>query len=156
MPRRRWKTYQPNSLRDALEGCKVFARDQHNLSVERIAEQMGLVDHWALYKWLQNGRFPTNLLIPYERVCGINLVSRWLAANGGRLLVEIPTGRQATAEDIQELQSRLHEVTGLLMRFYQGSRNAEETLAGVQCAMEQLAWHRGNVQQHQQPQFDLE
>ncbi|NWO05351.1 MAG: hypothetical protein HLX50_06530 [Alteromonadaceae bacterium] len=156
MARRTWKTYQPNSLRDALEGCKVYARDKHNLSVERIADLMGLVDHWALYKWLQNGRFPTNLLIPYERACGINLVSRWLAANGGKLLVDIPTGRQADASDIQELQARLHDVTGLLMNFYRGSQNAEDTLAGIQGAMEQLAWHRGNVQQHQQPQFDLE
>lgn len=50
MSRRNWKHIQPTSLRQALELCKDHAKERHNLSVERIAERMGLADHWALYK----------------------------------------------------------------------------------------------------------
>lgn len=42
MSRRNWKRWQPATLRDALKGCKDFALERHNLSVERIAERMGL------------------------------------------------------------------------------------------------------------------
>ena len=44
MTRRNWKRIQPTSLRNALELCKDHAKERHNLSVERIAEQMGLAD----------------------------------------------------------------------------------------------------------------
>lgn len=155
MGARRWKQYVPDSLRSALEGCKDYAREKHNKSVERIAAEMGLTDHWSLYKWLQNGRMPASLLLPYENTCGINLISRWLAASSGKLLIDIPTGRGAAAQDIQTLQEQLHQVTGLLMDFYANKATAEDTLEGVQNAMQSLAWHRGNVQQHQQPQLEF-
>ncbi|WKE65051.1 hypothetical protein PVT67_15515 [Gallaecimonas kandeliae] len=155
MSARRWKTYQPRDLRSALEGCKEYAREKHNLSVEGIAQRMGLADHWILYKYIQSGRMPLPLLIAYETVCGINLVSRWLAAATGKLLIDMPTGRKVGSEDIQELQQQLHAVTGLLMAFYAGSADADATLAGIQSALETLAWHRGNVQQHAQPQLEF-
>ncbi len=155
MSSRRWKHYQPSNIRRALEGCKDHAKEKYNHSVERIAAEMGLSDHWALYKWIQTGRMPAPMIISYERVCGINLVSRWLAAHTGKILVDIPTGRNASAEDIQGLQQQLHDVTGLLMDFYAHKTNAEDTLAGIQNAMQTLAWHRGNVQQHAHPQLEF-
>lgn len=155
MPARRWKRYIPTSLRSALEGCKDYARQRHNKSVERLAAEMGLADHWSLYKWLQNGRMPSSLLIPYEKACGINLVSRWLAASTGKLLIDLPTGRQTSGQDIQALQEQLHQVTGLLMSFYADKATAEDTLESIHNAMTELAWHRGNVQQHQQPQLEF-
>lgn len=155
MVSRRWKHYQPSTLRDALKGCKDHARERFNLSSEQIANRIGLVDHWVLYKWIQNGRMPIPMLQVYEQACGINLVSRWIAASDGKLLIDIPSGRCADAKDIQGLQQQLHEVTGLLMAFYNGESNAEETLGGIQSAMQSLAWHRGNVQQHAQPQFEF-
>ncbi|ATG73656.1 hypothetical protein AN401_07130 [Zobellella denitrificans] len=155
MSSRRWKNYQPSTLRSALEGCKEYAREQHNLSVERIAADMGLTDHWVLYKWISSGRMPAPMVIAYERVCGINLVSRWMAAHTGKLLIDMPTGRKADAEDIQGLQQLLHSVTGLLMEFYAERAEAEPTLAGIQNAMQALAWHKGNVQQHASPQLEF-
>lgn len=155
MVNRRWKTYQPTDVRLALKGCTEYALEKHNLSVERIAQRMGLTDHWVLYKYIQNGRMPLPLVLTFEHVCGINLVSRWLAASTSKLLIEIPTGRAGDAADIQQLQEQLHTVTGLLMSFYAGKAEADETLAGIQVAMQALAWHRGNVQQHGEPQLDL-
>ena len=73
MTRRVWKRYQPATLREALQGCKQYAQEARHLSVERIAERMGLEDHWSLYKWVANGRMPAVLVPAYEHACGINL-----------------------------------------------------------------------------------
>ena len=156
MSRRNWKRIQPTSLRHALELCKDFAKERHNLSVERIAESMGLTDHWTVYKWIQTGRIPANMIRPYETACGIDYVTRWLAASSGRLLIDIPTGRKADAADMQALQELLNTAVGQLLQFYGGKAEAGDTLAAIQQAMEGLAWHRGNVQKHAQPELDFE
>ena len=156
MNRRRWKNVRPTSLRHALELCKDFAIDAHNKSVQRIADEMGLPDHWALYKWLQTGRMPANLIRPYERVCNCDYVTRWIAASAGRLTIEMPTGRNCTAQDTQALQELLTTAAGKLLAFYAKNSEAEETLTAIQAAMEGLAWHRGNVNQTQHPQLELE
>ncbi len=155
MKRRNWKNTQPTNLRQALEWCKDHGRERRRLSVERIAEQMGLPDHSALYKWLANGRMPAVLIPVYEQVCGINLVSRWLAASAGKVLIDIPTGRASSPSDIQSLQAVLHQAAGALMAFYADEQDAAATLCAIQSGLEELAWHRGNVQQHAHPQFDF-
>lgn len=155
MIKRNWKRIRPHSLRHALELCKEHARERRNLSVERIAELMGLTDHWTLYKWFQTGRIPTNLIRPYETACGIDFVTRWLAASSGRLLIDIPSGRDTTAEDMQALQGVLNDTVGQLLQFYAGKAEVADTLAAIQQAMEGLAWHRGNVEKHLQPELEL-
>lgn len=156
MKGRNWKRAIPTSLRHALELCKDHARERHNLSVERIAERMGLPDHWAVYKWIQTGRIPANLIPAYEAVCGINFVTRWLAAAAGMLVIAPPTGRDATAADMQVLQELLNTAVGQLLQFYAGKAQAPEALASIQQAMEGLAWHRGNVEKHAQPELDFQ
>lgn len=155
MTKRNWKRIQPTSLRHALELCKDYARERHNLSVERIAERMGMTDHWTVYKWIQTGRIPANMIRAYETVCGINYATRWLAASDGSLLIDIPTGRNTTAEDMQTLQAALNDSVGQLLQFYAGKTGAADTLAAIQQAMEGLAWHRGNVEKHLQPELEL-
>ena len=85
MKRPNWKHIQPSSLRHALLLCKEHARDRKNLSVERIAELMGIPDHWTVYKWIQTGRIPATMIPPYESVCGINLITRWFACSSDHL-----------------------------------------------------------------------
>ena len=156
MSRRNWKRIQPTSLRHALELCKDHAKERNNLSVERIAERMGLTDHWTVYKWIQTGRIPANMIRPYEVACGIDYVTRWLAASSGRLLIDIPTGRNASAADMQALQELLNTAVGQLLQFYGGKSPAADTLAAIQQAMEGLAWHRRNVEKHSQPELDFQ
>lgn len=156
MSRRRWKNMQPTSLRHALELCKDFAKEIQNKSVDRIADEMGVADHWSVYKWLQTGRMPANLIRPYERACGCDYVTRWIAASAGQLTIAIPTGRNCTAQDTQALQEVLTTAAGKLLAFYAKNCDADETLAAIQAAMEGLAWHRGNVHQTQTPQLELE
>ncbi|MNJ30232.1 hypothetical protein D3C77_248280 [compost metagenome] len=155
MSKRRWKNLQPTSLRHASELCKEFARVERNLSVEGIATEAGMVDHWTLYKYFQNGRMPLALLRPFERACGIDYITRWIAASAGKLLIDIPRGRSANPQDMQALQEILTETTGALLAFYAGKNDTPDTLAALQSALEQLAWHRANVQQHATPQLNL-
>lgn len=156
MTRRNWKRIQPTGLRHALELCKDHARERLNRSVERIAEEMGVTDHWSVYKWIQSGRIPANLIRPFETACGIDYVTRWLASSEGRLLIDIPTGRKADPVEMVALQGVVHEAVGQLLKFYAGQTPADETLAAIQQAIEGLAWHRGNVEKHAQPELDFQ
>lgn len=155
MTRRNWKALQPSSLRNALELCKDHAREKLNKSVERIAEDMGLPDHWALYKWLQNGRMPLVLVRPYELACGIDYVTRWMAASNGRLLVQIATGRKLTHADIVELHEHFATALQLLTSFYAKPEDPSAALAALATHMEHVAWHRQNVAQHINPQLEF-
>ncbi|HYE35491.1 hypothetical protein [Methylocaldum sp.] len=151
---RNWKRIQPTSLLHALRLSKDYAREKHNRSVERIADLIG-VSPDLLYKWLGNGRMPASLIPAYEMACGIDYVSHWLAVSGGKLVIDIPTGKAAKPGDIHELQELLNAATGNLLRFYGGKAEAAETLSAIQSAMEGLALHRGNVAKHAQPELDF-
>lgn len=157
MTRRNWRGYQPATLREALQGCKDFALQRHNLGVERIAERMGLEDHWALYKWIANGRMPLVNLHPYEHACGIDLVTRYLAATGGKLLVDIPKGKQATPADMVELNTGFASALQLLKDFYQqgDQANPAATLEALRNHLEQVAYHQRNVAAYATPELEF-
>ena len=156
MTRRNWKALQPASLREAMELCKDHARERLNKSVERIADDMGLADHWVLYKYLQKGSMPANLIRPYELACGIDYVTRWLAGSGGRLLVQIATGRKLVHADIVELHEHFATALKLLTDYYAKPGDPSAALAALTTHMEHVAWHRQNVAQHINPQLDLQ
>ena len=155
--RKFWKTYQPTTLRAALEGCKEHAREARNLSVERIADQMGLPDHWALYKWIESGRFPFVLIPAYESACGINLPSRWLAATQRRLLVDMPVGRAATEDDLVQLGTGFQQAVQLLSDFYKsnGATDPAPVLDALRSHLESVAHHHINVAGFSQPELDF-
>lgn len=154
MIRRNWKRIQPGSLRDALRLCKDHALERKNYSVERIADLMGITAD-LLYKWLANGRMPASAIPAYEHICGINFVTRWLAASTGQMIIEIPTGRNAKATDLHDVQDVLNSAVGGLIKFYKGTAKADDVLATIQMGMESLAWHKGNVEKHLQPEFQF-
>ncbi|TXT37425.1 MAG: hypothetical protein FD135_3601 [Comamonadaceae bacterium] len=154
-PRHDWKRLQPNSLRTALELCKDHAREKHNRSVERVADQMGITDHWTVYKWIQSGRIPANLIRPYETACGIDFVSRWIAASAGKLLVDVPIGRNLVETDVVALHNGFGVALKLLTDFYAGKAEPAETIAALTAHMTDIAWHRANVGKHVAPELDF-
>ena len=155
MSRRRWKNRVPTNLRQAMVWCMDYAREVHNLSVEGIATKMGQANHWSIYKWVENGRMPAVLIPAYEAACGIDFVSRFLAGTGGRLVVEIPSGKSCDAKDVMQLQGELSGAIKSLTDFYSGKQDAVETLAQLKAAMQGLAYHHRNVEQHQTPELPL-
>lgn len=156
MSRRNWKRVQPTNLRDAMDWCVEHAREKHNRSIDQVADLMGLPSKWTLYKWIEAVNLPARLIKPFEHACGIDLVSRYLAVSGGKLVIDMPKGRAQTPEDIALLQEATHTAVGVLIRFYLDQIAAEETLAAVQTALEQLAWHRLNVEKTRQPELPFD
>lgn len=145
MTKRNWKRVQPTSFRHALELCKDHAKEVNNLSVERIADLMGEESHWTVYGWLRDGSIPGKKIMAYEHVCRADFISRWLAHAKGKLLIDIPTGRAATPEDIAILQDQTTMAIAALIQYAAGKANEEDTIAAITQAMESMAWHRANV-----------
>ncbi|MGC4077282.1 MAG: hypothetical protein QM702_09650 [Rubrivivax sp.] len=154
-PRRNWKRLQPTSLRHALELCKEHARERLNRSVERIADEMGIADHWTVYKWLQTGRIPANLIRPFEVACGIDYVTRWIAASSGKMLVDIPTGRHLAGTDVVALHNGFGAALQLLTAYYSNKADAAGTLEALTSHLADVAWHRANVAQFSTPELDF-
>lgn len=154
MSRRDWKRVRANSLLEALRICKEFAQDKKNLSVERIADLMG-VTHDSLYKWLGTGRMPSILLPAYELACGCHYATEWLAASSGRLVIDIPTGRRVGQAELVQLNSAWAAALEALTTFYDGGADAPKTLAALATHLQQVAWHHTNVGRHATPELDF-
>lgn len=154
-PRRDWKRIQPTSLRHALELCKDHARERLNRSVERIADEMGVTDHWSVYKWLQTGRIPANLVRPFESACGIDYVTRWIAASAGKMLIDIPSGRKLQGSDVIALHNGFGSALQLLTDFYSGKAEPSATIEAITSHLADVAWHRANVAQFATPELDF-
>ncbi|WP_288843233.1 hypothetical protein [uncultured Deefgea sp.] len=152
--KRNWKAIQANSLIDALRLTKDYARECKNLSVERIADLMA-VTHHDLYKWLGNGRMPSILIPAYELACGCHFVSQWLALSAGKLVIDMPRGRASTARDVHALQALLNQAVGQILAFADGQAEAETALGAIHSGMAGLAWHKSNIEKHNQPELAL-
>lgn len=155
MSRRNWKKVAPTSLRQAMELCKEFALHKKNLSVERIAELMGMASHWTLYKWIAEGDMPVHMIRPFEHVCGIDLVTEYLAHSANKLVLPMPSGRRAEHREINELSLFMNETVQLLYLHREGGKSAEDTIGALTQLMESLAYQRGNVEKEQQPELEL-
>jgi len=155
MRRRNWKRVHPSSLRHAMELCLDYGREKQNLSVDRVSDLMGMPSKWVLYKWMENGRMPAVMIRPFEHACGATFVTQYIGASAQKLLIDIPTGKTATQDDLLDLQSVLNDAVGLLAKFYRGAVEADEVIGGVTQAMGQLAGHRGNVEKAKSPELEL-
>lgn len=155
MGMRNWKHLQPHSLRHGMELCLEHGREARRLSVDRVADLMGLANRWTIYKWLENGRLPAVLIRPFEHATGGDYVTRYLATTAQRLLIAIPTGRGASAADLNALQVSFAAAVGLLIRFYEGAADTDATLGALTDALNSLAWHRVNVAKTQAPELPM-
>lgn len=156
MTRRNWKLARPASMVEALRLCKEFAQDKKNLSIERIADLMG-VTHDSLYKWLATGRLPSILIPAYELACGCNFASAWLVTSAGKLVIDMPRGRKASTADVVDVNTSCAAALALLTAFYAKPDGAdtEATLAALRHHLEQVAYHHANVASYTTPELDF-
>jgi hypothetical protein len=155
MARRNWKRVAPTSLRHAMELCLEYGREKRNLSVDRVADLMGLANKWVIYKWLESGKLPANLIRPFEHATGATFMTQYIATSAHKLLVDIPTGKPAKDDDVLALQTSFNESVNLLARFYRGEVSAEETKAVLDKTMGEIAGHRENVNKSLAPELGL-
>lgn len=155
MARRNWKHERAISLRRGMELNVHFAREKLNRSVDRIADLMGMPSHFTLYKYLESGRMPAILIPAFENACGAHFVTQYLAHSANRMLVDIPTGRNATHKELNEVSAYTNQVMGMLIDFYEGRCEQEEVEGALTNLIEDLAHQRGNIAKHQQPELQL-
>ena len=156
MTKRNWKRVNPNSATEAFRLCKEFAQEKKNLSVERIADRMGAT-HDSLYKWLATGRMPAILIPAFEQACGCHFASVWFATCAGKLVIDMPTGRKGSPEDLMEVNTSCATALALLTAFYAAPNgaDAEDTLAALRMHLEHIAFHQHNVASYTTPQLEF-
>lgn len=151
-----WKKARATTLPQAMELCLAYAREVNNLSVDNVADIMGLPSKWRIYKWVEDANLPLHYLRGFEHACGCNFVTRYLAHSAHHLLIEIPRGRRIGAGDLTALQQQTTEAVAALIAFASGQIDAAGVIAATTRAMEGLAWHRRNAEKHQQPELELD
>jgi hypothetical protein len=137
-----------------MELCLEHAKER-NLSVDRVADLMGLPSKWVIYKWLENGRMPATLIRPFEHACGVTCVTDYLGGSAHKLLIDIPTGKQARQMDAAELQKSFSYAITRLIEFYEGAADADVTLTALTSTLKGIAWHRENIQKQATPELGL-
>ena len=159
MPPRNWKRFRPNSLTEALRGCKDYAlATKRQMSVARIAELMGGVTEESLYGWLAKGRMPAVLIPTFEMVCGAHFVSDWLAASAGRMVIPMPKGHKVSEAELLQINADCTAAMSQLAAFYADPSKVDtaELLELLQRHLEQVAFQHHNVGQYIAPQLEFE
>lgn len=151
---RRHSSPVPSSLRAAFEADKAHALKHRRLNVERLAELLGTTPA-TLYKWIETDTMPVRALIAWQHLAGATHVVRYLASREGAVVVAIPTGRAASADDVHGLQATLNDAIGALLDYLAGSLDRDATLALLTAGLESLAWHRANVEKSAQPELEF-
>lgn len=152
---RNWNRVIPRNTLEAMRLCKDYAKEKKNLSVERIADRMNVTPD-NLYSWLGNGKMHLGLVQMYEHICGCTFISDHLAHSQGKLAVKIPSGRVLQDTDLLQLHKSFSKTVALLADFYDGKADTTETMQALTEHMQTAAWHRANVQKHDQPEFEFE
>ncbi len=154
MTRKRWIAKRPQSIQEAIRLDLDFALHKHNRSVARVGELCGVTE-WTIYKWMQEGSIPSIRIRPFEFACGATFVTQYIGLSAGKLLIDIPAGRDVDQGDLLDLQNTMNDAVRLLTDFYRGKANSNDVLLGVTAAMEQMAGHRENVRKHAEPELAL-
>ncbi len=153
--KRNWKRYRPTDLRSAIEACVDYAADKKNRSIDRIADRMG-TNKWTLYKWIESGKLPANQIAPFELACSSPpFVSIHLSLVAGFLPVQIPTGKRPTGDETLEVQSVCNSAVQEIVRFARDEVEAEDVVAAILPALQQLAFHKNNAERFIQPELSL-
>jgi hypothetical protein len=155
MAKTNWKRAAPRSLRNSMELCLDFAKEKQNLSVDRVADRMGLASRYTLYKWMENGRLPAILIRPFEHACGHCFVTQFIATSAHKLLVNIPSGKPVIDTDLLDLQTGFNEAVNVLAKFYKGQACAEEALGELTHHLEHVVNHRMRVEKSKAPELGL-
>lgn len=98
---------------------------------------------------------PAVKIRPFEHACGADFVTQYQAHSAGYLLVKMPTGRKSEHRDLNELGRFTHEALGLVIEFYTSHEGADEAKHALSQLMEDLAFQRGNIDKHKQPELSL-
>ena len=135
--------------------CKDFAKDKHNLSVERIADEMGLTAG-RLYQHLENGDMPFNRVRSFQNACRCHYVTQYMAHGDDYILIKMPKGKKISDEKMLQFSATYSKALNELTEFHTHHQNPEAVIAALSEHLEKTAWHRANVERTSQPQLDFD
>lgn len=155
--KRNWKRIVPTSGQHAMKLCVDYARERHNLSVEQIADCMGVASAYTVYKWIASGRMPSNMIRPFELACRCPYVyvTQHIASSAHKLVCDMPKVKGSPSEDILALQESFSTAVSTLAKFYRDGSCPEETLGQLTRLMTDVASHRQRVEDHAEPELEL-
>lgn len=145
----------PTSFTEALRMCKDYAKAKHNMSVERIADEMGMTPS-RLYQHLDTGDMPFNRVRSFQSACKCSYVTMYMAHSDDCMLIKIPTGKKMTDEQMLDFQSSFNKALTSLTEFYKSHSNPDQAMADLTNHMTVSAWHRANLEKALQPELDFE
>lgn len=134
--------------------CKDYAKAKHNLSVERIADIMGLTPG-RLYQHLDNGDMPFNRVRSFQLACKCNFVTQYMAHGDDCILIKRPKGKKVSDEKMLHFNATFSKALNELTEFMTNHQNPEAVIAALNEHLEHTAWHCVNVQKVAQPELDF-
>lgn len=153
-PRRKRYVRIHSSVSASVQGCLDQALKNHNRGVKRVAELMGLkLD--TLYKKVAEDRITIGELAAFQHACGATDVTEYLCSQAHLHAVEIPHGRRLQATDAMDLQQNFSTAMALLIGFYKGESDQDETVSALTSIMGEIGWHRANVERANSPELEL-
>jgi len=148
------KSRKPISLADAVD-----LDEEHALNARRrprkAMEELMDTSRSEYGRWINDLELPLGKLLQWSEFCGSTHVIEYLALASGKLVIDIPTGRKVAAADIHQLQSVLNDAVGQIIKFASGQEDAATALSAIHAGMAGLAWHKVNIEKHQQPELEL-
>lgn len=155
MARQNWKRVRPRSITHAMQLCKDYAREKHNLGIDRIADGMTVTSVDTLYKWMGSGRMPANMVRAFENTCRCDFVTQYIATSAHKLLIDIPSSKPAAQEDLLALHSSFNHAVEVLAKFYKGEAETADALGELTRHMSEMAAHRVKVENVSSPELDF-
>lgn len=152
---RNWRRFRPTCMSTAIEAVIEHGRERKRMSIDRLADVLGLHNKFQLYRWIQEGSIPARKIHALEHACGAYFITQYLATAAHKLLVDIPTGRTAQPSDVAALQGACADAVSALVAFAAGRADADSTHAALTVAMERLAIERAQVEHSAFPELDL-
>lgn len=154
MSRKNWNQLIARSLTESLQLCKESAIANKQMSVPRIADRLGCSPD-MLYKHLGAASMPAYMLIPFMEACHRIYPLQYMAHSLNYLLVPMPRGRKAEHKALVQLNMFCTEVMGKLLALESGECTQQDVVDHLTLLMENLAYHRLEVQKLDQPELEL-
>ncbi|MEW9901009.1 hypothetical protein ABWL39_20510, partial [Chitinivorax sp. PXF-14] len=107
------------------------------------------------YRWISECSMPVNRIRQFETLCGASFVSDYLALAGGKMVIDMPTGKRADERDLAELQALTARAIALLIDFYAGHAALGETSEALNGVLTGWSFHRANVVKLAEPELDF-
>lgn len=148
------RNLRPNNIFAAVRLCIDRATEQRR-PYKVVADKMGISED-KLYRWVAEGTIPTHSIRPFEEACGFTYISDYLVmARENKIVITIPTGKNASVADLAELQGTFADVMTLLVRCYQRGEAVAGTVEALSQTILQLVYQRSNVLKMEEPEFDI-